>query len=56
MLVSHYPHARAVDQREGLHYTRFRGNARPTDKENQEFENGRALGAALFRIESAKFG
>jgi hypothetical protein len=34
ILALHYPHTRAVDQRVGLHYRRFRGNVCPADKEN----------------------
>jgi hypothetical protein len=56
ILAPHYPHARTVDQRVGLHYTRFRDNARSTGKENQELEKWPRSGAALFRIESAKCG
>jgi len=56
MLASHYPHAGAVDQRVGRHYTHFCADERVACKENQKLGKGRALGAASFKIESAKFG
>jgi hypothetical protein len=56
ILALHYPQVRAVGQRVGLHYTRLRASARRAGKENQELEKWPRSGAALSRIESAKFG